>query len=65
MSLALQLILQKTRLEYAEVHVVWRDEDWESTSATMVSSIYLCQMADSLLYVSQVTNLTPNVLKSL
>ena len=36
----------------------------EFTSATRVSSIYLGQMADSLLDVSQVTDLTLNVLKS-
>ena len=32
---------RKARLEYAEAHAVWRDEDWtESTSATRVRPIY-------------------------
>ena len=35
----------------------------ESASATRVMSIYLGQMADSLLDVTQITDLTLNVLK--
>ena len=57
---------RNARLEYAEARVVWRDEDWDRVHFSDESKFDLL-VSDGrqfVIYVSQVTDLTIDVLKS-